>query len=177
MSIFYLGRCWSENSLWSFDTVQVCKLKLLERHFVKAEDRDSTFIRNVHVSPQVYTVLEPRKLLLEQWIILTRTVHNTAMIWAPFADFVGNKCDPRYDIALETYYKDVFNMFVTLPVCVEGYLQVVQYFARILSIRNTNILKKQNIGEDWVLLGCGAALLNNLFPKFQRSMVLSSSRI
>ena len=65
------------------------------------------------------------------------------MVWAPFVDFIGNKCDARCDIARETYCEDVFNMSVTLPVCVEGYLQVVQYFIDILPIRNTNILKNK----------------------------------
>ena len=40
---------------------------------------------------------------------------------SPFADFIGNKFDALYDMARETYCEDVFNMFVTPPVCVEGY--------------------------------------------------------
>lgn len=98
------------------------------------------------------------------------------MTRAPSADFIGNKCDARYNIARETYYEDVFNMFVTLPVCVEGYLQVVQYVIQILSA--TPIFRKTKLtGEDWVLLRCDAASLDNLRPTFQSSIVLSSSRI
>ena len=44
-------------------------------------------------------------------------------------------------------------------------------------MKNPVFWKTKLIGEDWVLLGCDAASLDNLFPTFQRSIVLPASWI